>query len=173
MESSTYQPTQSSDPAVEPGLSFSNVFHADCIMVLGDGETKSSVIAQLVKRLAKNGRLCPSQDDFVAHRIKYRESLASTAFGRGLAFPHLRTPYVDDFIGAIGILPSGISFDSNDGAKTKLVFLTLSPYASRQHHTQLLSRLVSLLSNKAAAVRLLHNVNPTVFHRILCSFDSM
>ena len=57
------------------------------MLVLGEDETKPSVIAQLVKRLAETDRLCPNQADLVIHRINYRESLASTAFGRGLASP--------------------------------------------------------------------------------------
>ncbi|TWU47021.1 PTS sugar transporter subunit IIA [Rubripirellula reticaptiva] len=172
MTVSTVPANDRNHPSIAPDLSFASVFHADTVMVLGERETKLSVVAKLVQRLSNTGRLGVNQTNEIIHRITFRESLASTAFGRGLAFPHLRTPHVKNFIGSIAILPSGVPFDSNDGAETKLVFLTLSPYASREHHTQLLSRLVSLLSNKAAAVQLIKNENATAFHRTLCRFDA-
>ena len=65
------------------------------------------------------------------------------------------------------------SFDSNDGAETKARFFqTCPPTPSVSTTPNCSAASVSLLSNKAAAVRLLKNEDPTVFHRNLCSFDS-
>jgi len=152
--------------------SFARVFHTDAIIVFGEDATKSTVITQLVDRLAKTARLCSEHTAEIIDRISSRERMASTAFGRGFAFPHLRTLHVQEFIGAIGIFPSGVAFDSNDGDQTKVVFLTLSPHADRGQHIELLSRLVSLLSNKAAIIQLTTSNNALSLYQSLCRLDS-
>lgn len=164
----------SSEPALQgppQETSFTSVFHDDAIVVFADGETKSSVISTLVQRLVVTGRLNPKCADEVTRQIQQRESLASNAIGRGFAFPHLRSHCVQEFVGAIGILPAGIPFDSMDGSPTKIVFLTLSPHACRRQHTELLSRLVSLLSNRATTVRMVEDHNAIRLHRNLCWLD--
>ncbi len=172
MDATTAKPVEPFVFATTPNLSFANVFHADAVLRFGEHETKSSVITQLVRRLADTGRMASKFTSEVIDKINNREHLASTAFGRGLAFPHLRTHHVQAFAGAIGILSRGLSFDSNDGDETKLAFLVLSPYNDREHHIELMSRLVSLLGNKADTVRLIQNDNPLSFHRTLCSLDT-
>ena len=126
------------------------------------------MIASLVERLVATGRLHGEHAPRIIDEICRREHLASTAFGHGLAFPDLRTPMVSGFMGAVGFQPSGIAFDSNDGKPTKLVFLTLSPCADRSDHDELLSRLVSLLSNKAKTIRLTTSDSIDDLHQTLC-----
>ena len=172
MVATTSRPDEPRRSTTSPDFSFASVFHADSVIVIEGCESKPAVIKQLVEQLATTRRLGRHHTQEIIDRIIHRENLASTAFGRGFAFPHLRTRYVHDFIGAIGILPAGVSFNSSDGDQTKLVFLTLSPFVNRQQHSELLSRVVSLLGNKAATVRLIQIDNPIAFHRTLCSLDS-
>jgi PTS system nitrogen regulatory IIA component len=107
----------------------------------------------------------------IADSIIRREGFASTALGRGFAIPHLRTPHVSRFVGAIGYSPEGIDFGSIDRTPTKLVLLVLSPYDSRVQHAQLLGCLVNLLRCKTLEFTLSQAANPAAIYRRLCELD--
>ena len=100
-----------------------------------------------------------------------RERYGSSAIGKGLAFPHLRTRSVDHFVGAIGVAPEGIPFGSLDQQPTHFVFLTLSPWDEREEHVLLLSRLVSLMGDKAITLQLREGMRPQQVYEYLSDLD--
>jgi PTS system nitrogen regulatory IIA component len=56
-----------------------------------------------------------------------RESLGSTAIGKGVAFPHGRTLAVRDLSIVYGRSVAGIDFDSVDKKPTHVFFLIIAP----------------------------------------------
>jgi mannitol/fructose-specific phosphotransferase system IIA component (Ntr-type) len=54
-----------------------------------------------------------------------REEEGSTGLEDGIAIPHARTNGVKGLVGALGISPDGIDFDSADGKPSHLIFLIL------------------------------------------------
>jgi len=158
-----------SDPPVR--FSFSEIFQPNCVESIRGGTGKSSVISLLVRLLASTERIGREHAEGIIQKILDRERHCSTAFGKGLAFPHLRTPEVTHFVGAIGIALDGVNFGSADQSPTKLILLTLSPHDDRQQHSELLSRLVSLMKDKAIALQLSQQTQPADLHRYLCELD--
>lgn len=156
-------------PGVEARLSMADVFHCDDVLRLEACHDKASAIRQLVDQLVQSHRLADRYASQVIAEIHQREGFASTAFGRGFAFPHLRTPFTQAFIGAIGMIPAGLCFDANDRQNTKLIFLILSPLNERREHTELLSRLVSLLGNTAVTLRMMQCDQASALHQTLCA----
>ncbi|MEZ6060984.1 MAG: PTS sugar transporter subunit IIA [Planctomycetaceae bacterium] len=159
-------------PAKSPSeLSLTDVFHENCIEIIRPATGKSSAISLLIQILAREQRIDRIHAEKLVRDLIERERHTSSAIGRGLAFPHLRTRDVTHFAGAIGVAPDGIHFGSLDGEPTKLVFLTLSPWDDREQHQQLLSRLVSLMKDKAVNMRLNHQMQPRDIYAYLTDLD--
>lgn len=152
-------------------LSLVEVFRPNCIETIRGGTGKSSVISLLVSRLASVERIEREFAEEIIRKILERERHCSTGYGKGFAFPHLRTPRVSHFVGAIGIAPDGLNFGSMDQSPTKLVFLTLSPLDYREEHADLMSRLANLMQDKRIGLQLMQTQQPTDFYRLLCDLD--
>lgn len=147
-----------------------DVFGSDCIVRISS-TTKADAIRCLVSVLVNNHRVDASRAEEIIRNLMRRESYGSSAFGNGFAFPHLRTSEVQRFTGAIGVAPEGLSFESLDHRPTKLVFLTLSPIASREQHMNLLSRMFNLMRDKAISMQLHHCIQPIEIYRYLQDLD--
>ncbi len=163
-------------PAVEikptvPHLDLSSVFRLSCIEMLRSASGKSSVISLLVQSLVCEGRVERAHAEEIINGLMERERYGTSAIGKGLAFPHLRTKNVRNFVGAIGVAPDGINFAALDNGQTKLVFLTLSPRDGREQHITLLSRLVALMQNKAVNMQLHHQIRPSDVYEYLTDLD--
>ena len=158
-------------PTREGSLPLASVFTRECIEALQPTASKAEAIRSLVQSLVYHQRLSQPQADVITDQLIQHEDYGSSAIGKGLAFPHLRTHEVQSFMGVIGVAPEGIHFHSLDGKPTKLVFLLLSPLVSRDEHMNLLSRLVSLIRDQVACIQLHHMYQPEDIFRYLHDLD--
>lgn len=152
-------------------LPLTRVFRPGNIHFIRPGSDVVSAIRQLVQSLADKNRIRPGLTEKIVRQLIQRESYGSSAIGKGLAFPHLRTADVQDFIGAIGICPEGMDFGAIDRGLTKLIFLTLSPVGGREQHMLLLSRLVSLMKDHVVSLRLHHPLTTDDIYQYLADLD--
>lgn len=86
--------------------------------------SKERVLAQLADIVREAG-LIPDTGPFLA-RLLEREEMVSTAIFPGIAIPHFRKPEecpVSEPRVALGVVPSGVEFNSLDGNPTYLFFL--------------------------------------------------
>jgi len=83
-----------------------------------------------------------------------RESLGSTAIGKGVAFPHGRTLAVRDLSIVFARSAAGVEFDSTDKNPTHAVFLIIAPPQDRDNlYLRVLGRVVDLVKDDAARDR--------------------
>ena len=68
-----------------------------------------------------------------------RETLSSTAIGKGFAIPHARTDEVEDLIISIGISKQGVAVKSPDQQPAKILVLILTPVSVPRYYLQTLS----------------------------------
>ena len=136
-----------SEPALLGPVSLTVNFSPELVVQMDSGTSKPEALRQLIATLANAGRVDPEHEDALVEILLARERAATTAMGKGLAFPHLRSTLVAGFCGAIGVAPHGIDFDSLDRVPTRLILLTLSPFEARAKHSEILGRLCSLLSD--------------------------
>lgn len=129
-------------------VTFASLFCPACIEHIPNNAPKQDVLEQLLRCLVNAQLLIQTEVPKILNALMSRERIGSTALGKGLAFPHLRTEAVDEFVGAIGLAPEGIDFQSLDGDSTKLVLLVLGPYQQRERHFELMGRLSALLRDK-------------------------
>lgn len=172
-DQSAAMPFDRSPSSSEGTLKLTDVFHPNCIETIRPGTGKSSVISLLVRCLARAEHIGREHSKQLIADLLERERCGSSAIGRGLAFPHLRTRIVTCFVGAIGLAPDGINFGALDGNPTRLVLLTLSPWDGREAHMNLLSRLVSLMQDKSVSHHLNHNIKPPQLYTCLCDLDKV
>ncbi len=125
-----------------------SIFPAECIEMIDSGTIKSAVIEQLVSSVARAGRLRAEDVPEVVAALLERERNGTTALGKGLAFPHLRSRAAHQFAGAIGIAQAGVDFQSLDRTPTRLILMLISPFEERDGHRLILGRLATLLSDK-------------------------
>jgi mannitol/fructose-specific phosphotransferase system IIA component (Ntr-type) len=159
------EPTGHDASAKEPStncceIRFTQVFHPDRIKLLSNCGDMLDVIAELVDSIAHTHRMSPAETKIIVDGLTQRQQMATFALGKGLAFPHIRTPLVDDFAGAIGITLKPMDFNALDSEPTRLIFLVLSPWDQRVGHVRLLSRLVTLADDKAINSRIHHTIEP-------------
>jgi mannitol/fructose-specific phosphotransferase system IIA component (Ntr-type) len=136
------------DSAEAAPLHLSEVFSPGLVVYFEPGITKEDSIRQLVLALTEHGKISARSVEEVITGVFRREMLGTTAMGKGMAFPHVRTAAVVRSTGAIGVSTTGIEFGALDGLPTRVVFLVLSPVESRIQHFQILGRLAKLLGDR-------------------------
>ncbi|MEI6208294.1 MAG: PTS sugar transporter subunit IIA [Desulfuromonadales bacterium] len=110
------------------------------------GDTPESALREVVMRL----RLPPGLDpEFLLQTLLAREALGSTAFGHGIAIPHVRNPIVGQMgESAISLcfLKTPIDFDAVDGEPVRILFTLVTPNVKA--HLNLLAKLAFLLHDQ-------------------------
>lgn len=88
-------------------------------------EIKETVLAELVDLMDQSEKVSNKHKLFVD--LLNREKKASTAIGKGIAIPHVRSMQAKEFILVIGRKLKGYEFDSMDGDPVKLFFCMAAP----------------------------------------------
>ena len=117
------------------------------------GDSPETALREVVSRL----NLPPGLDpDFLLHTLLAREALGSTAFGNGIAIPHVRNPIVGqtrESAISLCFLQNPINFNAIDGKLVSILFTFVTPNVKT--HLHLLSKLAFLLHDQNFQV-LLH-----------------
>jgi len=156
-----------------PELRLAEIFRPDCIEIVRGGTGKRSVLSLLVRRLKKHDHIDRQHAEGIINDLISTEQHGTSALGKGLAFPVLRTPDVHRFAGAIGVAPDGINFGAADGTSTKLVFLTLAPWEAREELTDVMSRLVAVMTDKAIGLQLHQRIRSEHVYQHLIARDGL
>lgn len=167
------QPSIDSEDERDAGLLLTRIYRRDCFQIIEQRASKEEVISSLVGLLVDQSRFEARYAKSITEKLLRRERFGSSAIDKGFAIPHLRTRDVDDFIGAVGIAPHGVNFDSIDREPTKLILLTLVPFDQRYQHVQLLSRLAHLMRNKQLDMQILHPVGADEVFKLLADVDGL
>jgi len=110
------------------------------------GDTPETALREVVSRL----KLPPSLDpEFLLQTLLAREALGSTAFGNGIALPHVRNPIVGqtgESAISLCFLKNPIDFDAIDGKPVTILFTLVTPNVKA--HLNLLAKLAFLLHDQ-------------------------
>ncbi len=111
---------------------------------------KRGVLSEMVDCISRTFRL--KDKDLILEMLMNRESLGSTAIGKGVAFPHGRSIAVQDLTLLFARSERGVDFDALDKKPTHLFFLIIAPPQDKENlYLQVLGHLVELI--KTSAVR--------------------
>ncbi len=110
--------------------------------------SKKEVIKELVDLLVEAGAVEKNIRGKLVDVLMARESLGSTAIGRGIAIPHGKCDNVTKLTAALGVSKAGVNFDSLDGEPAHIFFLLIAPIDSAGPHLKALARISRLLKDK-------------------------
>jgi len=140
-------PAPAAEPASDPVARLRTLLDGRLFRVRCWATSRQGVLAELGRALADAGCV---EDGFVAS-VRQRESITSTAIGKGVAIPHAEGQYTREAAIALGALPQPIDWD---GESVDLVFLlALDP--KRPHVVENVAReLYQLINDDQALNRL-------------------
>lgn len=110
------------------------------------GDTAEEALREVVNRLKLSHGLDP---EFLLQTLLAREALGSTAFGNGIAIPHVRNPIVgqtDDSAISLCFLKKPIDFAAIDGKPVNILFTFIT--VNVKEHLHLLAKLAFLLHDQ-------------------------
>lgn len=123
------------------------------ILLEMDALSKKEAITKTVDRMRESGAISNAAKFLDA--VLERESLGSTAIGRGLALPHARTQYIENITIAMVRLKNGIDFNAGDGQTVNLFFLLGTPLKTVGEYLSVLAKLSKILKNNSTRDQLL------------------
>lgn len=125
----------------------------DCVELHLTATTKKAALLELVGLLARAGHVTDRKR--AMQDLLDREAMGSTGVGRGIAFPHTRTPAAKAVRLALGFARAGISFEAFDGEPARIIVLEVAPESARTEQLRIMGRIAGLLTDPEFRRRLL------------------
>jgi len=141
----------------QTSLRMVDVFAPDRFISSLEAREPRQAIRELVRVSAKATGL---DEALVTASVFEREQLVSTALGGGVAAPHARLDRLTRPVVAVGVSPTGVDFDTPDGAPVRLVFLILTPRSEDGAQLEILSDISATFSSEDAVLRLCEDPRP-------------
>ncbi len=108
-----------------------------------DASNKKEAITQTVELMKQSGAIKNANKFLDA--VFERESLGSTAIGKGMALPHARTENIDQITITFVRLAEGVDFGASDKQPVNLIFLLGTPFKAVSEYLGVLSKLSKIL----------------------------
>jgi len=122
--------------------------------------SKEDILKEMLQSLQKCGVLDQKGVKGALTALLKRESLGSTAIGRGIAVPHTKHSHSNRPIGLVGRSRDGVDFAAIDGEPVFVFFLVLSPENEPALHLKALEYIL-LRMRHDNFVRFLKNARDT------------
>lgn len=106
---------------------------------------KKGALAEMAGILRKAGRI--EDAGAIAGVLLDREAADSTAFGRGIAFPHARVDGLKEPVALLALSRKGVDFLAKDRHPVHLFFLFLTPSEATELHLRILARSAAIFSD--------------------------
>jgi len=127
----------------------SRILNPEAIRIRLHAETKDHAIEELVDLLVETGQVAGTMRDHLLDVVRERERSMSTGMEHGVALPHGSTERFDRIVGALGLAPDGIPFETIDGLPARLVLLLVLPKNEFSTHIRTLAGIADLLHDAA------------------------
>ena len=124
------------------------LFSADRILFPVQQSSKAQVAEELTSALVATGQLAEGSVKKFVKEILAREALGTTAIGKGIAIPHIRTDMVSGLVGLLGFSKDGLDFESLDKDPTHAVFMLASPMAQKDQQIRILGRIAAVANHE-------------------------
>ncbi|UCH85374.1 MAG: PTS sugar transporter subunit IIA [Candidatus Latescibacterota bacterium] len=119
---------------------------------------KRGVMSEMVECLSQ--KLDFKDKDLLLEMLMNRESLGSTAIGKGVAFPHGRSLAIQELSVLFARSVGGVDFDALDKKPTHFFFLIIAPPQDKDNlYLQVLGHLVELIKSAALRKKLMEVTN--------------
>jgi PTS system fructose-specific IIC component len=143
-------------------MMLSSLMDPSAIELGASASSKQEVLERLVGLAEQSGTV--KNKKVVLQALIERESLCSTAVGKGVAIPHPKEPLpgaLDGIALAVLRLARGLDLDAPDNQPVTLFFLMGAE--DRRHHLQLLGKLARILKDDVLRDELMVAESPDAF----------
>ena len=106
-------------------MELSEVLSAKQVCTELQSNQRDQAVHELLDLLVENGNLAEEYVEPLLRAIIKRETLGTTAIGRGIAVPHARLEGVGETSMAVGLSSEGVEFHALDGQPVRAVFLVV------------------------------------------------
>ncbi len=126
-------------------MQIADILNKDNVLLLGDGLSKRQVLELLAQKAAKTSGV---DERTLFDALLERENLGSTAFGKGIAFPHARVPGMKGLLTVFAKIKNGVDFEASDNKNVDLLFMLVSPEDSGADHLTALSLMAAAMKDE-------------------------
>lgn len=127
-------------------IKISNHFSRSLFQPEMTATTKEEALEELLDMFVENKYV--KDKHIVLEMLHQRETLGTTALGKGVAVPHGRTIATGDMIIAFGRSNEGVDFNADDGNPVTLFFMVIAPPNDAGNiYLPVLGSLVTILKN--------------------------
>ena len=141
-----------------------------CIFDLS-ADNKHDALSEMVDCICQERNI--KDKGIILEMLLNRESLGSTAIGKGVAFPHGRTLAVQELTLLFAKSKKGIDFDAVDKKPTNLFFLIIAPPQDKDNlYLQVLGQIVDIIKDKTSRNKFLEATTFDQLQAILGKEDS-
>ena len=145
-------------------MRISDILTAKRVFVEFKSDNKRAFLEELSKKASKSLDI---DERIVFDALLERESLGSTGFGKGIAFPHARIPGVKKVKAFFARLETPIDFESIDDQPVDLVFLLISPEDSGADHLSALATISATMKQEDRCKKIRKTKNKDDIYAIL------
>lgn len=131
---------------------------------ISDAGSKDAILERLADQFAA---IYAVDRPLLLSRLKAREELGSTGFGRGVAIPHARLPGLKRPVSAFLRMAAPVDFGAVDGAPVDFVFALVSPEQAGATHLQALAAISRTMRDERMYERLVNAASPEELYGIL------
>jgi PTS system nitrogen regulatory IIA component len=112
-------------------------------------DNKHDALSEMVDHICQELNI--KDKGIILEMLLNRESLGSTAIGKGVAFPHGRTLAVQELTLLFAKSAKGVDFDAVDKKPTNLFFLIIAPPQDKDNlYLQVLGQMVDLIKDETS-----------------------
>ena len=120
-----------------------DILSEELIKIPLENTEKEKIIEELVDVLHQAKKV--DNEKKVLKAVLEREKVMSTGVGDGVAIPHGKAEGVKGIVGALGITPKAVDFQSLDSKPVQLIFLLVGQRDLTGPHLKALSRISRLM----------------------------
>lgn len=137
--------------------------NTDYVFCNSKAETTEEAREFLAKSFAKKSGIDAKS---IIDALIEREKLSSTVIAPGLAFPHVRENFLDDFYVIIGCFPEGVKAPGED-EPVKLIICYLVPEGKSNLYLRVMSGMVKLLANPENQTQIINMQDTNEVYRFI------
>ncbi|GAB4188444.1 MAG: PTS sugar transporter subunit IIA [Calditrichia bacterium] len=145
-------------------MKWTDILKPEAIKINFVNKSRDEVLRELLEYGKEQGVHQYNVDD-VLQVLLQREKLISTGIGHGIALPHAKCDFCNDFISLMGIIPDGIDYNSADGKPVTIICAVIGPKEQPNKNIKLLARIARILDQEQVRESVKNMKNPDeVFH---------
>jgi len=148
-------------------MNLSEILTERVIKVDLEAEDKFEAIEELIDLLISEHEISLRNRDEILETVFKRESSISTGVGNGVAIPHGTVDCIDDIVGALGVSPEGINFESFNGEPVYIVVILLVPKLKISRHIKTLAQIARIMNNTDVTTAIRSARSPEALFRLI------